>query len=116
MQRKSPKVVSMRSARFTVRSSRIAVCLVISPSGLDTCFLKRVTTIRSVLCRKELLQPLDASVNVVSCSDVPATIGKDNTALAAELDKVKARITELELVEPVTVCRHKELLDEAKQR
>lgn len=55
-------------------------------------------------------------VHAVPSSVDPATTGGENTALAAELDKAKARIAELESVEAITARRHEELLREVKQR
>lgn len=63
---------------------------------------------------RDLLQSADAVVNVVSSSDVLITTDGCVTTLAAELDKAKAPILELDSTETITFCWSKELLEEVK--
>lgn len=57
----------------------------------------------------------DVPVHAAPSSEFSATTGADATELAAEFEKAKPRIAELESVETIPVRRHEELLDEIKQ-
>lgn len=57
---------------------------------------------------QELLQ-YDTGNSVVPSSILPTDPPGEATAFAAELEKVKARIAELESVKTITVRRHKEI-------
>lgn len=63
---------------------------------------------------QKLLRSVDVPVNTVSSLEVPVTTGWDATELVTELFIAKVRITELESVESINVCQHKEILNEIK--
>lgn len=65
---------------------------------------------------QELLCLANVPVNAVPSAEFPVTARGDTIGLAAELDKAKVRIAKLESVDVMTNRRHKELLNEAKQR
>lgn len=60
---------------------------------------------------QELLQSANAPVNTVLWSGVPAAIEGDTTAIAAELNIAKIRISEREFIDTLTVRRHMALLE-----
>lgn len=67
------------------------------------------------LCQ-ELLRSLDFLFHVASRSEVPNIVGEDAAGLRTELKKAKAHIAELESVGTMSVRRHENFTEEAKQR
>lgn len=78
---------------------------------------RRVTTnvAETVELAKGLLRSTDVPGNTAPSSYVQVTAGRDKTGLAAEFDKAKAHIAELESVKPISGRQRKELLNEVKQ-
>lgn len=70
---------------------------------------------KAVEVAQELLRSADAPVNTVPSSEVKVTAGEHTTGLAAELEKGKCRIAELESFVTINFGRHKEHSEEVKQ-
>lgn len=63
-----------------------------------------------------MFRSADVPISTVPSSDVAVNTAGHAAELSTWLEKAKARITELESVETMTVHRYEKLMDEVKQR